>query len=582
MKNIIRTFLITYLSISSICAISQNYITIKGVVIDKGTNQKISFATISISNTSIGVISNENGEFIFKIPNIHITENLCISMLGYNTYTKKISDFSENSYYTIKLESKEYNLQEVTIEGKRKHLNAAKIVQLAIDSIKVNYPTNPFILQGYYREYVKQGDKKYLNLLEAAIVLKDKGFNTNFFPYQAYLLQMRFNNGYEFDKDFQAKYSNTSTINMDENIKYMPGHTMPIIGGNELSILFAHDAIRRNTEQTYNYIYQFNKDFISNHSFLLDSIFYQDDIPIYCISFQYNYNTVYKNHNLVDESDIRGRIFIRSNTYAIERLEYTSYSLENKGMKNFEIIADYKIRNEKMYLNYLSFSNFFKEVISPKNYSQYDITYEKQPLQIKDIMVEENSLILTFNKKINKLSAFNKKNYKLNGYIIKNNFKSLKQDTIYLPKYPEKVSITDNTIKIIIDNIESILEKDDNISVTKFGKLRGVSFLIDDKIPATIDNNVISCKNMSLTITGVSDAYGNRFNALCTLDMYQFREFFVNDILKYNYSTPQTAVSINNNFPIYYQMPKAIDDFWNNFNYPITTPLLDNLDTSSK
>ena len=60
------------------------------------------------------------------------------------------------------------------------------------------------------------------------------------------------------------------------------------------------------------------------------------------------------------------------------------------------------------------------------------------------------------------------------------------------------------------------------------------------------------------------------------LDIYQYREFFVNEILPPNYITPQNAVPISNTTPLYLQMPEKIDDFCEYFNYPKTTSLLDN------
>lgn len=180
MKTIKKIILISFLILESFFSISQNYITVKGVVIDENTNQRISYVSISILNKPVGVISNENGEFVFKIPNTFITEDLCISILGYESYIKKVSDFSENTYYTIKLKTKKYNIEEITVEGKKKHLSPTKIVQQSLENIESNYPTKPLIYQGYYREYLKQGNKNYLNLLEAAIMIKDKGFKSNF------------------------------------------------------------------------------------------------------------------------------------------------------------------------------------------------------------------------------------------------------------------------------------------------------------------------------------------------------------------------------------------------------------------
>lgn len=393
---------------------------------------------------------------------------------------------------------------------------------------------------------------------------------------------MRFNKEYKIDKDFQTKYTNSLKIKKEENAKYIPQHVMPILGGNELSILFAHDAIRRYNERTYAYVYKLNKDFKSNHSFTLDSIMYKKDVPIYCISFQYNDNTIIVNDKPVEKLNIKGKIFIRAYSYAIERLEYVSYSLENSEQKNFEIVSDYRIINEKMYLNYLSFSNFFKAVIPPSNYAQYDIPFEKQPLQIDDIVIEENSITLKFNKNLKKSGVLNKNNYKLSGFIVNSDIPFAKPDTMFMPEYPEEVSfIRSNTIKLSINKIHRIFLEEDSKNIDYHLKYNEKNFSLNSNVNAIIENNTINFNNISLSINKLTDEFGNKFNSLYTIDMYQFREFFVNDILKINYTIPQNAMYISNEFPLYNQSPPIIDNFWNQFNFPIITPLLDNTETSS-
>jgi hypothetical protein len=566
---------IGFICLLSLCSYSQTHIIVKGIILDQKTNQAIPYASISIYGLSIGVVSNESGEFLFKIPVTLSDKNLCVSSLGYNTYTKPLSSFLVDSYNIIKLELKAYTIEEVRIAGKRKNLSPSKIVELAIQKILDNYPTEPYVMQGYYREYVKQGSKKYLNLLESAIVIKDRGFKTSGLPYRAYLLQMRYNKDYETDKDFQTKYSNDKRIEKNYNIKFMPEHVMPVLGGNELSILLAHDAIRRYNERTYSYVYQLNKDFEKNHYFTLDSISYQEDSPIYCISFEYNDNVLYNKNQSVVNSNMRGRIFIQSNSYAIERLEYVSYSIKENGTKNFEIIADYKKRNGKMYLNYLSFSNFFKQAISTKN-AQYEIPIEKEPLEIQDIRIEDDCMYISFNKKINRLTVYNRKNYEFNGFVTHSSNNSEKQDTLYLSKHPDRVLLSNNVLSISVANLKYLLDDDGSDVMSTSTKNLGDKFIINSKLKASIEGNTINCRNMTLTLKGVEDMYGNKVNSLCILDMFQFREFFVNEILDNSYSAPTGAKPINNETPIYFQVPQKIDSFWEKFNYPITAPLKDN------
>ena len=507
-------------------------IKIKGKIIDAETNRAIPYANIAVCNQSIGLASNENGEFIIKIPNTFKDSNLCINVIGYNNYSQKISSFQEELLYIIKLEPKIYDLAEVIIKEKKrkKFNNPEKIVKLAINNIENNYPLQPFNLQGYYREYLKYNNKNYLNLLEAAVVVKDKGFTSDFFPYRAQMLQMRYNHNFDIKKDFQKAYNHK--ISQNGNSKYIPNYIMPSFGGNELSILFAHNSIRRYNNISYTNVNQFNKNFISNHNFILDSIIYSEDIPLYIISFSYSnnlehkatnvhkvnsYNLEYRNDNESKKDyNIRGKIIIRSNTWAIERFEYCSYSTSDLKRKNYEVIVNYKNLNGKMYLNYLTFSNYFKVLINPQTSKIFNIPQEEQPFIVRDIIVDGDSLILKFNRKIRKLSCRKIENFKFNGFVIKNNENNQqKLDTIYLQKHPNEVTINSNSIKLFMPNIRYLLT---DLAKTDI-KITGSNILDDEQ--ASITNNKIKMGNISLTINKLKDIYGNKLNKLYSIDIYQ-------------------------------------------------------------
>jgi len=170
----------------------------------------------------------------------------------------------------------------------------------------------------------------------------------------------------------------------------------------------------------------------------------------------------------------------------------------------------------------------------------------------------------------------NKKKYEFNGYLVNSTGNSLNPDTLLLPKHPDKVTIVDaNTIKITMPNIHYLIKNNDAVLINN-KNLSTVNLNINNDLPATVEGNTIKIKNVTITINGVSDKYGNKFNSLYEVEMFQFREFFVNEILDKNYQAPRNSVLINNAFPLYKQNPRVIDDFWEHFNYPIITPLKQN------
>lgn len=151
--------------------INQSVIT--GKVIDRATQEPLQYSTISIVEKSIGVVSNQLGEFAFKFSDQYQNDTLVISMMGYATYKYEIKNLQDRNNLLVQLEPKTIILSEVVITDKE--LTAKEIVEKAIANIPLNYPQESYLLNGFYRDYKKENEK-YIALLEAAIVIYDRGY----------------------------------------------------------------------------------------------------------------------------------------------------------------------------------------------------------------------------------------------------------------------------------------------------------------------------------------------------------------------------------------------------------------------
>lgn len=85
---------------------------IKGKVIDN-TNTPLEGASVFLNNTTVGTISNENGEFELKATEDDYT--LVVYFMGFKTVQKQIS-VTENEFFTIQLEEDNELLNEVEID----------------------------------------------------------------------------------------------------------------------------------------------------------------------------------------------------------------------------------------------------------------------------------------------------------------------------------------------------------------------------------------------------------------------------------------------------------------------------------
>ncbi len=91
---------------------------IKGKVLNE-ENQPIAYANIGFVNSSVGTVSNANGEFSLTIPNeLSAEQNLRISMMGYGSREFRRDQLSMNETLMVKLVKEDFLLPEVSVSNK--------------------------------------------------------------------------------------------------------------------------------------------------------------------------------------------------------------------------------------------------------------------------------------------------------------------------------------------------------------------------------------------------------------------------------------------------------------------------------
>jgi hypothetical protein len=109
MKRLILLFVI--INISS-AANTQN---IKGTVFDIKTKEKIYSASVYFNGTSVGVLSDQNGDFKIDISK-YSTMPITISAIGY--YSATVRDFVPSKPLLVYLNPKIFELNEVNVNAK--------------------------------------------------------------------------------------------------------------------------------------------------------------------------------------------------------------------------------------------------------------------------------------------------------------------------------------------------------------------------------------------------------------------------------------------------------------------------------
>lgn len=171
-------------------------VTVSGVLMDIETNEPLGFATIGIKGESYGTITNNLGEFDFHIRGPVNSKILAVSMLGYESYEKSLSEINSTLPITIRLKKIPQLLEEVIIEDS---LTGAEIIEIAINRLPINNADQPYLLDGFYRD-IKNVNNTYISLLEAAVQVFDNNHEKPRNPFKIRekvgLLQIRKSLGY--------------------------------------------------------------------------------------------------------------------------------------------------------------------------------------------------------------------------------------------------------------------------------------------------------------------------------------------------------------------------------------------------
>lgn len=153
-------------------ATAQSTLMVSGTLVDSESQEPLVFASIGIKNASISTVSNTQGQFDFYFPTKYKDDILVISMMGYQNQEIPIRNLINKDSVLFQLNKATQLLDEVVIQDSLQGEDIARIAVLRIDQ---NYPMEPFLLEGFYRDLKKLGGT-YFSLLEAAVKIYDENY----------------------------------------------------------------------------------------------------------------------------------------------------------------------------------------------------------------------------------------------------------------------------------------------------------------------------------------------------------------------------------------------------------------------
>ena len=288
-------------------------ITLSSRVQDKVTFEPLPFASVGIKGKSISTVTNLQGEFDFHIPPEYRNEILVISMLGYENFEAPIWSLVDSKPLTIDMSKSTTVLQEVVVSDS---LMGGEIVKIAMARVESNFPMEPFLMDGFYRD-VKKVAGTSISLLEAAVKIYDENYieprNKEKLRERVKLVEVRKSLGY--DNKFTPYFHQRNLLEdllLHNNIRYRQ------IDGDE--------AFFENLKREEDSYYNGHEIFVVSHA-----------------------------------EDFSFKIFIDKVTYAITHLEYEVSGDNLERRKNlvskhvtYRKTLDFRPFDGKMFLNYIT------------------------------------------------------------------------------------------------------------------------------------------------------------------------------------------------------------------------------------
>lgn len=166
-------------------ASANKHITLGGVVYDKINNEPIAYCAIGVSNSTIGTISNQNGEFRLTLPDSLAKNMVKLSHIGYQNEEIEVSLLAGQTV-RISLEPKVIPLQEIIVRV----VDPLEVIKNMMTSRDKNYPSLPVYITTFYREGIEH-KKKVLSLTEGILKIYKTGYHNNTNSDQVKLIKMR-------------------------------------------------------------------------------------------------------------------------------------------------------------------------------------------------------------------------------------------------------------------------------------------------------------------------------------------------------------------------------------------------------
>lgn len=241
-----RTKAHTVISIETVDSVEKKFFTFSGAIYDQITDEPLAYSAVGISNSTIGTISNQDGEFKLILPDSLRHSKVKFTHVGYESQEVEVGLLA-GQHIRFALEPRIIPLQEVVIRV----VEPQEEINRMLENRKNNYSTSPVYLTTFYREGIDH-KKNNIDVTEAVLKMYKTGYDVNVNLDQVKLIKMRrIKSIQESDTIFTKMKSGINSclildlvknlpdfLKPEEQNKYEYGHTdITVVDGRRVNII---------------------------------------------------------------------------------------------------------------------------------------------------------------------------------------------------------------------------------------------------------------------------------------------------------------------------------------------------------
>lgn len=312
----------------------ENSIPIKGRVIADDSGKPLEYATVTINNTNISTVTNQDGFFSLRIPASARNYQLKVQYLGYDNISVPVIVLIDKEDNVLRMSSGSIHLSEIEVVTG----DGTQLIKDAFASITSNYESDPNMMVAFYRESIKKGSN-YISLVEAVLDVYKESYKSYSNDQARIYIGRKATDINPKDTIFMKFQGGISDALLLDVVKYP-------------EIVFGEDP----TQYTSGYVFN------------IENIISMDNRPHYVIDFS----------PFVGIEDIlfRGKIYLDVESLAFKRLEFNMNVEGRKDASTIFIkkkpssmrvmtesaayVVDYVQKDGKWYFNYSSMEVVFK------------------------------------------------------------------------------------------------------------------------------------------------------------------------------------------------------------------------------